>query len=179
VAENHPICIECEQNIGDLLPKLCRSLGTKGLEVATAESCTAGMVAVELTKQPGSSAFFLGGVASYANSAKRDLLGVPEKLINTHGAVSSQVAMAMAEGAKERFGADVAISLTGVAGPEGGTAEKPVGMVHAGLVAPGFSQTQCFEMYDLPLQGIELRHAIRRLTTLKALQWMAHVLEVG
>jgi nicotinamide-nucleotide amidase len=97
--------------------------------IATAESCTAGMLAARLTELAGSSAYVAGGVVAYANEAKTDLLGVDPVLIETHGAVSEPVAEAMADGALSRFGADTAVAITGVAGPGGGTDEKPVGTV--------------------------------------------------
>ena len=100
-----------------------------GRRIATAESCTAGLIASRLTERPGSSAYVVGGVVAYANEAKTELLGVDPGLIERHGAVSEQVAEAMAEGALARFGADTAVSVTGVAGPDGGTPEKPVGTV--------------------------------------------------
>jgi competence/damage-inducible protein CinA-like protein len=100
-----------------------------GRTLAAAESCTAGLLAARLTDRPGASAWFQGGVVAYSNEAKSELLGVDPALIERHGAVSPEVAEAMAEGALERFGADVACSVTGVAGPEGGTEEKPVGYV--------------------------------------------------
>jgi nicotinamide-nucleotide amidase len=98
--------------------------------LSVAESCTGGSVARLLTERSGSSDFFVGGAVTYANSAKRDVLGVSEALLAEHGAVSAPVARAMAEGALSRFGSDVALALTGIAGPTGGTPEKPVGLVH-------------------------------------------------
>ena len=100
-----------------------------GRTIATAESCTAGMVATRLTDRAGSSAYVAGGVVSYSNQAKMDLLGVDAGLLEAHGAVSEPVAEAMAAGALDRFGADTAIAITGIAGPGGGSAEKPVGTV--------------------------------------------------
>lgn len=100
-----------------------------GRTVATAESCTAGLVAARLTERPGSSAYVAGGVVSYSNAAKSDLLGVDAALIEQHGAVSEPVAEAMAAGALRRFGADTAVAITGIAGPGGGTETKPVGTV--------------------------------------------------
>ena len=97
--------------------------------IAVAESCTGGLLAGRLTLRPGSSRWFVGGMVAYSNEAKAELLGVDPKLIEEHGAVSPQVAAAMADGAIERFGADVGCAVTGVAGPEGGTEEKPVGYV--------------------------------------------------
>ncbi len=100
-----------------------------GRRIATAESCTAGMVAARLTDVAGSSAYVAGGVVSYSNEAKVDLLGVDAALIESHGAVSEPVAEAMADGALRRFGADTAVAITGIAGPGGGTEDKPVGTV--------------------------------------------------
>jgi nicotinamide-nucleotide amidase len=106
------------------------------LTVATAESCTSGLLVARLTERAGSSAWVLGGVASYANSAKEALVGVPSEVLASHGAVSTQVAAALAEGARERFGADVGVGITGIAGPGGGTPDKPVGTVHLCAVGP-------------------------------------------
>lgn len=100
-----------------------------GRSIATAESCTAGMIAARLTDRPGSSAYVAGGVVSYSNEAKVDLLGVDPYLLETHGAVSEPVAEAMAAGALHRFGADTAVATTGIAGPDGGSPDKPVGTV--------------------------------------------------
>jgi nicotinamide-nucleotide amidase len=104
-----------------------------GATVALAESCTGGLVAAALTAVPGSSGYFLGGVVSYADGAKRDLLGVDPAVLAAHGAVSAQVARAMAEGARARFGSSVAASVTGIAGPDGGSEEKPVGLTYVGV----------------------------------------------
>lgn len=100
-----------------------------GHRIATAESCTAGLLAARLTDRPGSSDYVAGGVVSYSNEAKAELLGVDRALIESHGAVSEPVAEAMAAGALQRFGADTAVAITGIAGPGGGTEEKPVGTV--------------------------------------------------
>jgi PncC family amidohydrolase len=108
----------------------------RGLTVATAESCTGGLLAARLTERPGSSAWVLGGVAAYANSAKEQLLDVPADELVEHGAVSPEVAVALAEGARARFGADVGVGITGIAGPGGGTPEKPVGTVHLCVAGP-------------------------------------------
>jgi nicotinamide-nucleotide amidase len=108
-----------------------------GRRIATAESCTAGLLAARLTERPGSSAYVVGGVIAYSNEAKVELLGVDPALIEAHGAVSEPVAEAMAEGALRRFGADTAIAITGVAGPAGGTQEKPVGTVCFSVMLDG------------------------------------------
>jgi nicotinamide-nucleotide amidase len=106
-------------------------------ELATAESCTGGLVAALLTEVPGSSDVVERGFVTYSNEAKAEMLGVPTHLIATHGAVSEAVARAMAEGALAHSRADVAVSITGVAGPGGGSTAKPVGLVHFGLAVKG------------------------------------------
>ena len=104
-----------------------------GAVAATAESCTGGLIAAAITAVPGSSAVLHGGFVSYANAAKTAMLGVPEALIASVGAVSREVAAAMAAGARAHTGADVAVSVTGIAGPGGGSADKPVGTVWFGI----------------------------------------------
>jgi nicotinamide-nucleotide amidase len=101
-----------------------------GLMAATAESCTGGLIAALLTEIPGSSAVLERGFVVYSNAAKQELLGVPAETLASHGAVSQQTAVAMAEGALRASRAEVAVSVTGIAGPDGGSAEKPVGLVH-------------------------------------------------
>lgn len=103
------------------------------LTVAVAESCTGGLVAATITAVPGSSGYFLGGVVSYADEAKSGLLDVPREMLRSHGAVSAQVARAMALGARRRLGSSLAASVTGVAGPDGGSPDKPVGLTYVGL----------------------------------------------
>jgi competence/damage-inducible protein CinA-like protein len=138
------------------------------LTLATAESCTGGLVAARLTSIPGSSASFVGGVVSYSDDVKRSELGVPEELLAAHGAVSAEVAAAMAEGARQRLGADVAVSVTGVAGPGGGTPEKPVGRVYLHAAGPDGSLTR---MLDLPgeREQIRVRATVTALHLLRAL----------
>jgi PncC family amidohydrolase len=102
----------------------------RGVTLATAESCTGGMVAAELTAVPGSSDVFLGGAVTYSNQLKHDVVGVPDDLVERYGAVSAEVAAAMADGARDRLGSDVAVGVTGIAGPGGGSEHKPVGLVH-------------------------------------------------
>jgi nicotinamide-nucleotide amidase len=111
------------------------TLVRRGLTLSLAESCTGGLVANRITDIPGSSAAFMVGVVSYANQAKMDFLGVGEQLLINYGAVSEQVARAMAEGVRQRSGTDVALSITGIAGPSGGTPEKPVGLVYMALAS--------------------------------------------
>jgi PncC family amidohydrolase len=119
-----------EVPLTDLVGRLQELCLERGFLVATAESCTGGLVAHLITNVPGSSGYFRGGVVSYADDAKRLLLDVGADLLAAHGAVSAQVARAMAVGARGRFGADLAVSVTGVAGPEGGSAAKPVGLTY-------------------------------------------------
>jgi nicotinamide-nucleotide amidase len=107
------------------------------LKLATAESCTGGLVANRITDVPGSSAVFTHGFVTYANEAKRDVLGVPQELLDAHGAVSEPVVRAMAEGALRVSGADIAVAVTGIAGPDGGTPEKPVGTVWLAWASKG------------------------------------------
>jgi nicotinamide-nucleotide amidase len=122
-----------ERTIEELVLDLCRD---RGWTLATAESCTGGLVAARLTGVPGSSDVFLGGIVAYANDVKERELGVPAALLAEHGAVSAEVAEAMAHGARARLGADVAVAVTGIAGPDGGTAEKPVGLVYLHAEGP-------------------------------------------
>jgi nicotinamide-nucleotide amidase len=117
----------------DRAAALLDSYRQRGLKIATAESCTGGLVAALLTEISGSSAVVERGFVTYSNEAKTELIGVPSGLIAAHGAVSESVARAMAEGALAHSRADVAVAITGVAGPTGGTATKPVGLVHFGL----------------------------------------------
>ena len=111
--------------------------GAMGLKIATAESCTGGLITGLLTEIAGSSAVVERGFVTYSNEAKQEMLAVPEALIAEHGAVSAAVALAMAEGALARSRADIAVSVTGIAGPDGGSPQKPVGLVHFGLARRG------------------------------------------
>jgi len=112
-------------------------LKKKGLTLAAAESCSGGLLGYRVTAVPGSSAYFLGGVVAYANSAKGRLAGVPAAVLEKHGAVSAECAAALARGARRTLGADIGVSITGVAGPGGGTKDKPVGLVYVAVSGPG------------------------------------------
>jgi PncC family amidohydrolase len=116
--------------------QLGRLLTEAGLTIATAESCTGGLISHRITNVSGSSNYFLGGVVSYSNEAKARILGVSRRSLELYGAVSEQVALEMARGARRLFHSDLAISATGIAGPTGGTPEKPVGLVYVALAAP-------------------------------------------
>jgi nicotinamide-nucleotide amidase len=106
----------------------------KSLTISVAESCTGGLIGHIITSVPGSSAYFMGGIISYSNQAKCDLLSVSPETIKLYGAVSGETAIEMAKGVKERFNTDIGLSVTGIAGPDGGNIEKPVGTVYMGLV---------------------------------------------
>ena len=112
-------------------------LRQKGLTLSAAESCTGGLIAKRLTDVPGASAAFLGGVVSYTNAVKAGVLGVPRELLEQYGAVSEPVARAMAEGVRRLTGSDLAVSVTGLAGPDGDDRGNPVGTVYLGLSLPG------------------------------------------
>lgn len=151
----------------DLPEALFAGLRRSKATLAVAESCTGGIVSELITSIPGISEFYLGGVVSYSNQAKTNLLGVSPALIEAHGAVSAEVAEAMASGVRERFGADVAVSTTGVAGPGGGTAEKPVGLVYLGLAtAQGVASRR------LELGPEQPRSIIQRRSAKQALNWV-------
>ncbi len=116
-----------------LAERLQAACVARGLTVATAESCTGGALATAITDIPGSSGYFRGAIVAYADDVKAGTLGVDPAVIAAHGAVSAQVAVAMAAGVRDRLGVSVAVSITGVAGPDGGTEEKPVGLTYLGL----------------------------------------------
>ena len=122
--------------------KMVKRLTELGMTCGTAESCTGGGIGSAITSVSGSSAVFWGGVISYDNSVKRDVLGVPADILETKGAVSSECAAAMAAGARRLLKTDFAVSVTGIAGPGGGSAEKPVGLVWFGLVSPKGAKTE-------------------------------------
>jgi PncC family amidohydrolase len=126
-----------EEQAGELL-------SSRGITVAAAESCTGGLLGDMLTDVPGSSTYFLGGVVAYHDDLKSGLLGVPAEVIEQHGAVSEQCALLMARGVRAVSGADLGISITGIAGPTGGTPAKPVGTVYIGFAAPDTEKVELF-----------------------------------
>jgi PncC family amidohydrolase len=138
----------------DLAALVLEEARAQKLRLALAESCTGGLLGARLTEIPGSSEVFVGGVIAYDNAVKLEMLGVPPTLLTEHGAVSEPVARAMAEGVAQRFGTPAALSVTGIAGPGGGTPEKPVGTVWIGCVVQGGAETR-----RLLLPGT--RHEIR------------------
>ncbi len=148
-----------EEPIEALVLEACRE---RGLKLVTAESCTGGLVAARLTSVPGSSDVVLGGVVAYANEVKTAELGVPTAVLEAHGAVSEETAIAMARGARERLGADIAVSVTGIAGPGGGTPEKPVGLVYLCASGPHGERNR-----DFVVTGD--RETVRRRATVAAL----------
>ena len=119
--------------LADLAVRLGAQCGARGLRVATVESCTGGLVSHLITEVPGSSAYFVGGFVTYCDAMKREAVGVPAEVLAAHGAVSAQVAMAMATGGRDRTGADLAVSVTGIAGPDGGSPSKPVGLTYVAV----------------------------------------------
>ncbi|HJV34390.1 CinA family nicotinamide mononucleotide deamidase-related protein [Geomonas sp.] len=151
-----------DETMDDVLAALFRK---SGKTLALAESCTGGMIAARITRVAGSSAYFLEGNVTYSNQAKSRMLSVPPELIIAHGAVSSEVACAMATGARQAAGSDLALSVTGIAGPEGGSDEKPVGTVHIAM-ADGVSCR--VERYNFPGD----REAVRGMTCFTALDWL-------
>lgn len=149
------------------------ALNARGWTVCAAESCTGGLVMHLLTNIAGSSAYVLGGVVSYSNEMKQKLLGVREATLIAYGAVSEQTAAEMVEGVRGVFDADVAVSITGIAGPGGGTAEKPVGLTYIGLMLRG----QAPQVRRHVWQGD--REAVKRASAEAALGWILEAVEAG
>jgi PncC family amidohydrolase len=120
-------------DLTELAVRLGACCAVGGVRIATVESCTGGLVGHVITEIPGSSAWFVGGFVTYSDELKHGLVGVPPAVMAAHGAVSAQVAMAMASGGRERTGADIAVSVTGIAGPDGGTESKPIGLTYVAV----------------------------------------------
>jgi PncC family amidohydrolase len=155
-----------ERAAAEAVLELCRA---RGWTLASAESCTGGLVGARLTDVPGASAVYVGGVVAYSDDVKRSQLGVPDETLRQHGAVSAETAEHMAAGARRALAADVAVSVTGVAGPSGGTSEKPVGLVFLAAKSPDGDFAE-----RLLLDGD--RHAIREQATVRALRFLEEVL---
>ncbi|HET7322296.1 MAG TPA: nicotinamide-nucleotide amidohydrolase family protein [Longimicrobiaceae bacterium] len=153
-----------EEEVGSLLRSSGRSL-------AVAESCTGGLIGHRITNVAGSSAYFLLGVVSYSNEAKQGVLGVREETLASHGAVSTQTAEEMALGVRRLAGTDVAISTTGIAGPGGGSAEKPVGSVCVGLAWEGGVWSERFEL-GRDRDRAEIKQATADLALRRLLAWL-------
>lgn len=141
-------------------------LAERGWTVAVAESCTGGLLAKRLTDVPGSSAYFLAGLVTYSNEAKRALLGVPEETLRAFGAVSDETALAMARGVRERTGCTVGVAITGIAGPGGATAEKPVGTVHIAVEGPKGSWVRRYQFPVRDRDNVRQRSAQEALNRL-------------
>lgn len=157
--------------IDDLTGQLAHLLPSRGLMLCTAESCTGGLIAAACTERAGSSVWFERGFVSYSNASKTDLLGVPADLIARHGAVSQEVARAMAAGALTHAQAQLAVAVTGVAGPGGGSAQKPVGTVWLAWAMGSQVRTECRHF-----EGD--RSAVRQATVARALQGLVEMLQM-
>jgi nicotinamide-nucleotide amidase len=151
-----------------LTTQVAERLLSKKLLLATAESCTGGLIAAACTDLAGSSLWFERGFVSYSNAAKTELLGVPTNLIETHGAVSEPVVRAMVEGALRHSRAQVAVAVTGVAGPDGGSPDKPVGTVWFGWATPDgvVTDKRCFDGDRQHVREATVQHALLRLKQL-------------
>ena len=172
-------CADLREILGDyiygeddatLAEVVVRQLIEKKLTLSTAESCTGGLISAAITDVPGASETLLGSVVSYSNDVKMNLLGVPKDIIENCGAVSPQCAAAMAEGVRKLIGTDIAVSSTGIAGPGGGSHEKPVGLVYIGLACAGKTEV---EKFDFPGN----RDDVRKRTVMRALDIIRRVLK--
>jgi nicotinamide-nucleotide amidase len=143
-------------DVTDLAASVIAAAAMRGWTIATAESCTGGLVAGALTAVPGSSAVVDRGLVTYSNAAKAALLGVPHEVIAAHGAVSEAVARSMAEGARATAGVDLAVAITGIAGPAGGSVGKPVGLVHFACARKGATTHVRHLFGDLGRDGVRL-----------------------
>lgn len=163
-----PSLINDPDHINALVQALAGALQARGWMLATAESCTGGMIAAACTDRAGSSEWFERGFVSYSNDAKQELLGVPMALIAEHGAVSEPVARAMAEGAVAHSHARCSVAVTGVAGPGGGSAAKPVGTVWFGWCLDGATHTEClrFDGDRAAVRQATVAHALQRLNAM-------------
>jgi nicotinamide-nucleotide amidase len=146
------------------------SAKAKALKIATAESCTGGLVAAAITAIPGASAVLERGFVTYSNEAKTEMLGVPAELIERRGAVSQEVALAMVEGALKNSRADIAVAVTGVAGPDGGSEQKPVGLVHIAAAKRGGARLHDERRFgDIGRNEVQAESAVAALALLQKL----------
>jgi nicotinamide-nucleotide amidase len=157
---------EGEDTIDTVVARLFRE---KGITLSLAESCTGGLIAKRVTDMSGSSAYFLEGAVTYGNAAKTRVLDIPAGLIEEKGAVSSTIAMAMARGIRRKSGSDVALAVTGIAGPEGGTEDKPVGTVYVALAGPSDCKAKHYKFFGD-------RDRIRMITAFTAMDWLRRYL---
>jgi len=157
---------DVDRDIAQQVANLAQLLTSNGMWLTTAESCTGGLIAAACTALPGSSRWFDRGFVTYSNDAKQQMLGVPAETIDRYGAVSSETVMAMAFGALARSKADIAISVSGIAGPDGGTDAKPVGTVWFGLARKGVAVEARVQRFDGE------RAAVREQALEYALQWL-------
>ena len=156
----------------ELVEKVSSKLENLSMMLVTAESCTGGMIAAAITERPGSSAVFERGFVTYSNQSKTEMLGVSADILREHGAVSARTAIAMAHGALNNSRADVSVSVTGIAGPDGGTPEKPVGLVYIGY---GFKEEDLVECSEHRFEGD--RDSIRRQSVEAALKHLLKFLD--
>lgn len=145
-----------DQDLLSLTFSVAKALVAQNLTISTAESCTGGLLSHVLTGTSGSSSYFVGGVVAYSNTIKEKILGVEAETLQAYGAVSEQTAQEMADGIRVRFGTDIGLSTTGVAGPTGGTPSKPVGLVWMGISTPG--KTKTFECH-FKGERLEIMHS--------------------
>ena len=172
VVQGSPSDIASSADIQSTVLAIADRLLVGSQTLCTVESCTGGGVAAALTDVAGSSAWFEYGFVTYSNGAKSDLVGVDARLIESRGAVSREVAQAMAEGGRQRSGADFALAVTGIAGPGGGSRDKPVGTVWFAWAGPGWSESVC-RLFDGDRAGI------RRQATAHALEGLLARIEPG
>jgi PncC family amidohydrolase len=152
-----------EQQLADGAKRLGEALRGLGWRIATAESSTGGLIGHSITMIPGSSDYYPGGVISYSNQAKQVELGVPQQLLAEHGAVSAEVAVAMADGVRQRFGTELGLSVTGVAGPEGGSQNKPVGTHWIGVALRGHPAHAEHHLFPFEREGNKAAAALAAL----------------
>ncbi len=159
-----------DKAVVSLAQEIIATASARSLRIATAESCTGGLLAAALTEIPGSSDVFGRGYVTYSNRAKQDLLGIAGEQLEQHGAVSEQVARAMAEGALKKSGANLAVAVTGIAGPSGGSADKPIGLVHIAAARTGRETVHAKYLFgDVGRSAVRMKSVEAALMLLKGL----------